>query len=75
MASAGDIQWSTLEDPGLPLESQTVPATRETLVTETGPEPVPSVAPSHVGVSDSGLLEVPMLVSLGELLLIAAVFI
>ncbi|WZH44295.1 uncharacterized protein QYS62_005314 [Fusarium acuminatum] len=75
MASAGDIQWSTLEDPGLPLESQTVPATRETLVTETGPEPVPSVAPSLVGVSDSGLLEVPILVSLGELLLIAAVFI
>ncbi|SPJ73063.1 related to TWF1 - twinfilin, an actin monomer sequestering protein [Fusarium torulosum] len=72
---AGDIQWSTLEDPGFPLESQTVPTTRETLVTETGPEPDPSVTPSLVGVSGSGHLEIPMLVSLSELLLIAAVFI
>ncbi|KAH6964420.1 hypothetical protein HG530_003757 [Fusarium avenaceum] len=75
MASAGDIQWSTLEDPGFPFESQTAPATRETLVTETGPEPVPSVAPSLVGLSDSGHLEIPILFSLGELLLIAAVFV
>ncbi|KAM0270172.1 hypothetical protein ACHAPA_003687 [Fusarium lateritium] len=72
---AGDIQWSTLEDPGFPLESRTASTTREILVTETGPEPVPSVTPSLVGVSDSGHLEIPMLVSLSELLLIAAVFI
>lgn len=63
----------------IPPDSSIEFVTRETLLTETLPEPVPSITPSRddepvpsqVLVSESSQFEVPVLTTLGELLLIA----
>ncbi|KAJ4329449.1 hypothetical protein N0V84_000084 [Fusarium piperis] len=64
---------------GIPPDSSVESVSSETLLTETLPEPVPSIppnrdegpVPSQVLVSESSQFEVPVLTALGELLLIA----
>ncbi|KAM0436634.1 hypothetical protein ACHAPT_002342 [Fusarium lateritium] len=69
--------------PGIPPDSSVESVTSETLLTETLPEPVPSVTPnrddgpvpSQVVVSESSPFEVPVLTALAELLLIAVMIV
>jgi hypothetical protein len=55
--------------------SQSESPTGETLVTETGSVPVPSPTITHVGVSEANDFEVPLVITLSELLLIAVMLV
>ncbi|KAM0561971.1 hypothetical protein ACHAPJ_002412 [Fusarium lateritium] len=69
---AGIPPISTWEVPGIPPESSAGPTGSETLLTETAPVPIPSTTPSRVVVSESSQFEIPVIITLGELLIIAA---
>ncbi|RGP79271.1 twf1- an actin monomer sequestering [Fusarium longipes] len=83
------LTWSQDEPPTTPVadpvsisdgsevlsESQSESLTSETLVTETGSVPSPSSTISEVGISEANQFDIPLVVTLSELLLIAIILV